>query len=81
MPFLNQPNSNHYRESWLKRDDKIMDEPQEQPPKKGEKLKLALPLHPEFKDALEEHAQNERRTLTNYILKVLADKIRWKGKI
>jgi hypothetical protein len=81
MPFLNQPNSNHYRESWLKRDDKIMDEQQEQPAKKDEKLKFALPLHPEFKDALQEQAQNDHRTLTNYILNVLADKIKWKGKI
>ncbi len=81
MPFLNQPNSNHYRESWLKRDDKIMDEQQEQPARKYEKPKFALPLHPEFKEALQEQAQNEYRTLTNYILNVLADKIGWKGKI
>ncbi len=88
MPFLNQPNSNHYRESWLKRDDKIMEDNKE--PEnledqynfdKDKKQKFALPLHPEFKDALEEQAQKDHRTLTNYILNVLADKIRWKGKI
>ncbi len=40
-----------------------------------------LPLVDDFKEALRLEAQKEHRTLTNYILKVLADKIRWKGKI
>ena len=52
-----------------------------EPTKRKHKSKFMLPLEDDFKDALEEQAKNEHRTLTNYILNVLADKIRWKGKI
>jgi hypothetical protein len=57
------------------------DQQEQEPNKRIHKPKFMLPLVDDFKDALEEQAQKERRTLTNYILNVLADKIRWKGKI
>jgi len=49
--------------------------------KNKDKPRFMIPIHPHFKQALGEEAKKERRTLTNYILSVLADKIDWQGKI
>jgi len=42
---------------------------------------FSLKMAPEFKAALNQEAQKERRSLTNWIVNVLIDKINWKGKV
>ncbi len=54
---------------------------EQEPVKRKHKQKFMIPLADGFKEALRLEAKKENRTLTNYILNVLADKIRWNGKI
>jgi len=42
---------------------------------------FSLKLGKEFKAALNQEAQKERRSLTNWIVTVLVAKIGWKGKV
>jgi len=40
-----------------------------------------LKIDPEFRTALDQEAKKERRSLTNWMLLILADKINWKGEV
>ena len=80
MPDLKLPDTKPSPDSWLKLGDSLMEDGQE-PTKRKHKPKFLIPLQDDFKDALRLEAQKEHRTLTNWILKVLVDKIKWKGKI
>jgi len=42
---------------------------------------IQLRIYRDLKKAIQVEAVKDGRSLTNYILKVLADKIGWKGKI
>lgn len=83
LPDLKLPDTKPSRDSWLKLDDKTMDGQQE-PEKESRSGKLfQLKIDPEFRKALDEAWQKDSRvrSLTHWILMVLADKIKWKGKI
>jgi len=56
-------------------------EPQEEEPRKRDLF--SLKIKPEFRAALEAawQADNRARSLTQFILNVLVDKLKWKGKV
>jgi len=60
-----------------------MDNPQEPERESRAGQLFQLKIDPEFKVALDEawQADNRVRSLTQFILNTLADKLKWKGKL
>jgi len=61
----------------------MMDNPQEEEPERKSRAGqlFQLKIDPAFRTALDQEAKKERRSLTNWMLLILADKINWKGDV